>query len=120
MIINILTEKGKKFITVKTVRSYSVFLHQQLWGRQKGVKSTTWPHINRGACHQPQNEAGNQPRGGGGMPKTGREMNRKAGYQPHGGKVTKIAAGYHQVYLSLSPSLKIVAAYLPSSLLFHF
>ena len=38
-------------------------LNWKIKKRQKGVKSTTWRHINRGACHQPQNEAGNQPTG---------------------------------------------------------
>lgn len=101
MIINILTEKGKKFITVKTVRSYSVFLHQQLWGRQKGVKSTTWRHINRGACHQPQNEAGNQPRGGG-----GELAKNRSGNEPQGG-ISTTRRESNQNCGGVSPSISL-------------
>ena len=45
-----------------------------------------------------KNGSGNEPQGG--ISTTRRESNQNCG-----GKVTKIAMGYHQVYLSLSPSL---------------
>ena len=126
-------------ITVKTVKSYSILLHQQLWCHQKGGKSTTWRDINHSAGYQPPIEAGNQSTAGnqpwtgreinreagyqppiqvgnqstaGNQPWTGREINREAGNQPNGGKTAKNAVGYQQAYDSLSlsaPSLSFLS-----------
>ena len=68
-------------ITVKTVKSYSILLHQLLWCHQKGGTSTTRRDINHTLRWEINQRRGiNHKRGGKSTAR--REINQTAGKQP--------------------------------------